>query len=76
MASGTFPPCVQALTIHWADCPRWMLARVRCTPTQRLTCAGRAALLLVNETSRITRASVLGWEPSDADAEGPVVGDG
>jgi len=90
MASGTFPPFVQALTIHWADCPRWMLACVRCTPTQRLTCAGRAALLvdvlvvdvlvvdalLVNATPRIARAAALGWEPRDADAEGPVVGDG
>ena len=52
-----------------------MLARVRCTATQRLTCAGRAALL-VNETPRIARAAVLGWEPRDVDAEGPVVGDG
>jgi hypothetical protein len=52
-----------------------MLARVRCTPTQRLICAGRAALL-VNGTPRISRAAVLGWEPREADAEGPVVGDG
>jgi hypothetical protein len=51
-----------------------MLACARCTPTQRLTCAGRAALLLVNETPRIARAAALGWEPRDAD--GPVVGDG
>ena len=46
VASGTFPPCVQALTIHWADCPRLMLARVGCTATQRLTCAVRAAGLV------------------------------
>ena len=95
MASGTFPPFVQALTIHWADCPRWMLACVRCTLMQRLTFAGRVvllvavllvavllvavllvAVLLVDETPRIARAAVLGWEPRDADADGPVVGDG
>jgi len=52
---------------------------------QRLTFAGRVvllvavllvAVLLVDETPRIARAAVLGWEPRDADADGPVVGDG
>ena len=46
VASATLPPCVQALTIHWADCPRLMLACVDCTATQRLTRAAWLAGLL------------------------------
>jgi hypothetical protein len=38
VASGRLPPRVQALTAHWADCPRLMAACKRCTATQRLTC--------------------------------------
>jgi hypothetical protein len=36
-ASATFPPVVQALTVHWAACPRSLLACVPATLTQRLT---------------------------------------
>jgi hypothetical protein len=36
-ASVTFPPVVQALTVHWAACPRSLLACVPATSTQRLT---------------------------------------
>jgi len=39
VASGTLPPVVQAVTVHKADCPRWMLVCEGCTATQRLTCA-------------------------------------
>ena len=38
VASGTFPPVVQALTVHCAECPRSLLACERTTSTQRLTC--------------------------------------
>jgi hypothetical protein len=38
VASGTFPPVVQALTVHRAECPRSLLACERATSTQRLTC--------------------------------------
>jgi hypothetical protein len=38
VASGTLPPVVQAVTVHRADCPRWMLDCAGCTETQRLTC--------------------------------------
>jgi hypothetical protein len=38
VASGTFPPVVQALTVHCAACPRSLLACARATSTQRLTC--------------------------------------
>jgi hypothetical protein len=38
VASGTFPPVVQALTVHCAECPRSLLACERATSTQRLTC--------------------------------------
>lgn len=44
VASGTLPPCVQALTAHWADCPRLMVVCKRCTATQRLTCVVCAAI--------------------------------
>ncbi len=37
VASGTFPPVVQALTVHWAACPRWVLECALATETQRLT---------------------------------------
>ena len=40
VASGTLPPCVQAVTVHRAVCPRWMLDLAGCTATQRLTCPG------------------------------------
>jgi hypothetical protein len=39
MASVTFPPVVQALTVHWAACPRSLLGCAAATSTQRLTCA-------------------------------------
>jgi hypothetical protein len=51
VASGTLPPVVQAVTVHSAACPRWMLDCEGCTATQRLTCpadvveAARAAVL-------------------------------
>lgn len=45
-ASGTFPPVVQALTVHWAACPRPLLAWVRVTWTQRLTRAAGGAVLV------------------------------
>ena len=38
VASGTSPPVVQALTVHWAACPRSVLACARATSTQRLAC--------------------------------------
>lgn len=37
MASGRFPPCVQALTVHCAGFPRSALAWAGATATQRLT---------------------------------------
>lgn len=40
VASGTLPPCAQAVTVHRAVCPRWMLEFAGCTATQRLTCPG------------------------------------
>ena len=44
-ASGTFPPVVQTLTVHWAECPRSLLACVLATSTQRLTCDGSDTVL-------------------------------
>jgi hypothetical protein len=41
MASGTFPPFVQALTTHWAAIPRLLLAWDLVIWTQRLSLAGR-----------------------------------
>lgn len=38
VASGTLPPVVQALTVHWAALPRSLLACAPATWTQRLTC--------------------------------------
>jgi hypothetical protein len=38
VASGTFPPVVQAVTVHRAECPRSLLACERATSRQRLTC--------------------------------------
>jgi len=38
-ASGTFPPVVQALIVHWAACPRLLLAWAWATWIQRLTWA-------------------------------------
>ena len=38
VASGTLPPCAQAVTVHRAVCPRWMLELAGCTATQRLAC--------------------------------------
>lgn len=50
VASGTFPPVVQALTVHWAGRPRSLLAWERTTSTQRLTCVVcPAALAAVRE---------------------------
>lgn len=40
VASGTLPPCAQAVTVHTADCPRWMLELAGRTATQRLTWPG------------------------------------
>ncbi|WP_145862109.1 hypothetical protein [Trebonia kvetii] len=37
MASGTFPPVIQALTVQVAASPRWLLAWARAIWTQRLT---------------------------------------
>jgi hypothetical protein len=37
VASGMFPPVVQALTVHWAEWPRSLLACERVTSTQRPT---------------------------------------
>ena len=42
IASGTFPPFVQALTTHWAAAPRLLLACELVIWTQRLTFAGLA----------------------------------
>jgi hypothetical protein len=50
VASGTLPPVVQAVTVHRADCPRWMLDCAGCTETQRLTCpAGVVAAATATE---------------------------
>jgi len=38
VASGTLPPCAQAVTVHRAVCPRWMPDFAGCTATQRLIC--------------------------------------
>lgn len=46
LASGTLPPSVQAVTVHSAACPRWMLDCAGCTATQRLTCPGCAVVLV------------------------------
>ena len=40
VASGTSPPCAQAVTVHRAVCPRWMLDLAGCTATHRLTWPG------------------------------------
>jgi len=45
VASGTLPPVVQALTVHWAECPRTLLACPRATATQRLTCVACGTVL-------------------------------
>jgi hypothetical protein len=45
VASGTFPPVVQTLTVHWAECPRSLLACALAISTQRLTCAGSGTAL-------------------------------
>ena len=48
VASGTSPPLAQAVTVHTAVWPRWMLVFAGCTATQRLTCPGSAVELEVN----------------------------
>ncbi len=53
VASGTLPPTVQALTVHCAVCPRWILDWPGCTATQRLTCEGVAAAGTMNATAVI-----------------------
>lgn len=35
---ATSPPVAQAVTVHWASCPRWTLDFADCTATQRPTC--------------------------------------
>jgi hypothetical protein len=60
VAVGTLPPCAQAVTVHRAVCPRWMLVLAGCTATQRLTCAGWAVGLLVNATGLVLLAAGLG----------------
>jgi hypothetical protein len=45
VASGTFPPVVQALTVHCAEWPRSLLACARATATQRLTCVACGTVL-------------------------------
>jgi hypothetical protein len=45
VASGTFPPVAQALTIHWAECPRSLLVCERATSTHRLTSAACGTVL-------------------------------
>jgi hypothetical protein len=47
VAAGTLPPCAQAVTVHRAVCPRWMLVLAGCTATQRLTCPGWAVGLVL-----------------------------
>jgi hypothetical protein len=44
-ASGMLPPVAHALTFHWAECPRSLLACAGVTSTQRLTCAAGGAVL-------------------------------
>jgi hypothetical protein len=44
-ASGMFPPVAQALTFHWIECPRALLACAGATSTQRLTCAASGTVL-------------------------------
>ena len=41
----TLPPVVQALTVHWAACPRSLLGFAGATSTQRLTCAAFGTVL-------------------------------
>ena len=45
VASGTFPPVAQALTVHWTECPRSLLACERATSTHRLTGAACGTVL-------------------------------
>lgn len=48
VASGTWPPVVQALTVHWTTWPRSPLACAGVTLTQSLTClASNAAVVAV-----------------------------
>jgi hypothetical protein len=44
-ASATFPPVVHALTVHWAACPRSLLACAPAISTQRLTGSTSATVL-------------------------------
>lgn len=47
VASGTFPPVVQALMTHWAGSPRLLLACDRVTATQSLTSAAAGGCFVV-----------------------------
>jgi hypothetical protein len=84
VASGTLPPVVQAVTVHRADCPRWMLDCAGCTETQRLTCAGGAveaaraaggSLVVADGLGVLDVVEVLGfWEALDVVVAGVGVG--
>jgi hypothetical protein len=60
VAAGTLPPCAQAVTVHRAVCPRWVLVLAGCTATQRLTCPGWAVGLLLAATGLVLLAAGLG----------------
>jgi hypothetical protein len=45
VASGTLPPVVHALTVHWTARPRSLLACAPATWTQRLTCGSCGTVL-------------------------------
>jgi hypothetical protein len=82
MASGTLPPCVQALTTHRADCPRLMEACSRCAATQRLTLAvcgtesEYAVSVAPDRTAAAAELELLGF-PGEGELAFPdVVGDG
>lgn len=61
VASGTLPPVVQALTVHFTACPRSPLACAPATWTQRLTCGSCDTVLApLCETARVGGGVAVG----------------
>lgn len=59
VASVRSPPWVQAVTVHRAVCPRWMLVFAGCTSTQRLTWLGSGVALVVDATGLMLTDGLL-----------------
>ena len=59
VASVRSPPWVQAVTVHRAVCPRWMLVLAGCTATQRLTWLGSGVALVVDATGLLLTGGLL-----------------